>query len=183
MLTMAAAFRGADGKVSNVGGSFTNDIILAPGEVWEDWVASSTPSGKLAVSADVDVWAYFADGAHEPVVSWQSWFQDIADQSLRMSIAWIAEQGITAGCAFHRYCPTANVTRAQMAIFLVRALGLPPSTGDHFADDDGMTGESQINSLYEAGVTGGCGPGKFCPKSPVTRAQMAAFLKRALGLP
>jgi hypothetical protein len=184
MLTMAAAFRGTDGKVSNVGGSLTNDIILAPGEVREDWVVSATPSGTLAVKADVDVWAYFADGAHEPVVSWQNWFQDIADQSLRMSIAWAAEQGVTVGCAPYRYCPTANVTRAQMAIFLVRAFDIPPATGpDHFSDDNGMTGESSINALFEAGITGGCNPGLFCPTANVTRAHMAIFLVRVLGLP
>jgi hypothetical protein len=184
MLTVAAGFRGTDGKVSNVGGSLTNDIILAPGEVWEDWVISSTPSGTLAVRADVDVWAYFADGGHELVVSWQNWFQDIADEPFRMSIAWLAEQGITVGCAPFRYCPSASVTRAQMAIFLVRAFDIPPATGpDHFSDDNGMTGESAINALFEAGITGGCMPGRFCPTAAVTRAQMAIFLVRALGLP
>jgi hypothetical protein len=38
--------------------------------------------------------------------------------------------------------------------------------------------------LGTAGVTKGCNPPantKFCPKDPVTREQMAAFLKRALG--
>jgi hypothetical protein len=183
MLTMVASFRGSDGKVSNIGGSFTNDIILAPGEVWEDWVASSSPSGILAVRADVDVWAYFLDGAQEPVVSWQNWFRDIDASSLRMSIAWLAEEGITAGCAPFRYCPSANVTRAQMAIFLDRAFDLPAAAGDHFSDDTGVTGEGSINALFEAGITGGCAPGKYCPLASVTRAQMALFLDRVLDLP
>jgi hypothetical protein len=141
-------------------------------------------SPDLATRADVDIWARFEDGANEAVVSWQNWFHDIADQSLRMSIAWLAEQGITGGCATFKYCPTANVTRAQMAIFLVRAFDIPPATGpDHFSDDNGKTGESSINALFESGITGGCLPGKFCPTANVTRAQMAIFLVRALHLP
>ena len=36
-----------------------------------------------------------------------------------------------------------------------------------------------INALAEAGLTGGCGNGKYCPNTAVTREQMAAFLLRA----
>ena len=183
LFTATAGFREANGKVSNVGEVFTTDIILAPGEVWEDWAVSYAPSGKLAVAADVDVWARFADGAHEPVVSWQNWFRDIDGSSLRMSIAWLAEQGITTGCAPYRFCPTANVTRAQMAMFLDRAFDLPSATFNYFDDDDGMTGEASINALAKAGITGGCGTRRFCPTASVTRAQMALFLDRAIEPP
>ena len=36
----------------------------------------------------------------------------------------LAASGITAGCAGGNYCPEANLTRRQMAIFLAKALGL-----------------------------------------------------------
>jgi hypothetical protein len=39
-----------------------------------------------------------------------------------------------------------------------------------------------VEALAAAGVTGGCGPGSFCPDSPITRGQMAVFLASALGL-
>ncbi len=37
-----------------------------------------------------------------------------------------------------------------------------------------------IERLYRDGVTAGCGGGKFCPSSPVTRAQMARLLEKAM---
>jgi hypothetical protein len=115
-------------------------------------------------------------------VTWDDWFEDAT--TFRSDIVWLAGEGITNGCAKHRYCPTAPVTRAQMAMFLVRAFDYPTATGpDRFHDDDGVTGESSINALFEAGVTGGCAPSRFCPKASVTRAQMALFLSRALDLP
>lgn len=40
----------------------------------------------------------------------------------------------------------------------------------------------EIEALNDSGISGGCGSGNFCPDAPVTRAQMAAFLSRALGL-
>jgi hypothetical protein len=67
-----------------------------------------------------------------------------------------------------------------MAIFLVNELNLPPTSTDFFDDDDGKTGESSINALAAAGLTGGCGTRRYCPTSNVTREQMAAFLHRAL---
>jgi hypothetical protein len=94
------------------------------------------------------------------------------------SINALAEKGITSGCATRRFCPTARVTRAQMAIFLDKALGLPPTSTNFFDDDNGFTGEGSINRLAAAGITGGCGPRRYCPTASVSREQMAAFLKR-----
>ena len=48
----------------------------------------------------------------------------------------LAAAGITTGCAPSRFCPTANVTRGQMASFLARGFDLPLATRDWFADDD-----------------------------------------------
>lgn len=39
-----------------------------------------------------------------------------------------------------------------------------------------------VEALYAAGITVGCGGGKFCPDAPATRGQIAVFLASALGL-
>ena len=41
---------------------------------------------------------------------------------------------------------------------------------------------NEVESLAKAGISNGCGGGKFCVDAPVTRGQMAVFLSRALGL-
>lgn len=38
-----------------------------------------------------------------------------------------------------------------------------------------------IERLAISGITAGCGNGKYCPKDPVTRAQMAVFLERGMN--
>ena len=40
----------------------------------------------------------------------------------------------------------------------------------------------EVEALAASGVTQGCGGGLYCPDAAVTRAQMAVFLARALGL-
>ncbi len=106
--------------------------------------------------------------------------------------AWIeqlAREGITGGCGGGNYCPTSSVTRAQMAIFLLRskygASYTPsPPTGTMFSDVTTSTpGAAWIEQLAREGITSGCGGGMYCPASPVTRAQMAIFLARTFALP
>jgi hypothetical protein len=72
-----------------------------------------------------------------------------------------------------------------MAAFLVRAYHLPTAPGDALPDDDTSVFGTDIEALAAAGVTKGCNPpanDHFCPEEPVTRAQMAAFLRRAADL-
>jgi hypothetical protein len=39
-----------------------------------------------------------------------------------------------------------------------------------------------VEALAASFITGGCSGGNYCPNSPLTRAQMATFLAKALGL-
>ncbi len=86
-----------------------------------------------------------------------------------------------SGCSPGKYCPDDPLTRGQMATLLVRVLGLPASSFDHFSDDNGNPHEADINALAAAGITKGCATGSYCPYGGVTRAQMATFLARSFG--
>jgi hypothetical protein len=103
------------------------------------------------------------------------------------AVVTIALSRITAGCASPgAYCPTAPVTRAQMAVFLLKSeLGAdylpPPCAGNYFYDVpcNGNPFDPWIEDLARRQITSGCGGGfNFCPTDPVTRAQMAVFLLR-----
>ena len=110
-------------------------------------------------------------------------FADIGGTSFVSDIKWLYDNGITTGCSPTTYCPTASVTRGEMAAFLDRALHLPATSLDFFGDDNGTPFEADINRLAAAGITVGCGPGIFCPSAPVARDQMASFLVRAASIP
>ena len=111
---------------------------------------------------------------------------DIAGHQFLDEIVWLAEQGITRGCAAHAYCPNDPVTRAQMASLLARALALQaPRQQAGLADvDPSSVHAADIEALFAAQITAGCTqqPLQYCPDRPVTRAQMAALLARALAL-
>ncbi len=101
----------------------------------------------------------------------------------------LAAEGITSGCGNGNYCPDNAVTRAQMAVFLLRArhgssYAPPAATGAMFNDVPvNYPGSAWIEQLAREGITSGCSSNQYCPDSPVTRAQMAVFLVRAFNLP
>lgn len=150
---------------------------------WYDNRATADIADVLTVSTsgviDVDIRLFPAD-----------FFIDVEpDNIFAGDIQWLKESGITKGCnppLNDRFCPKDPVTRAQMASFLVRGLGLTDGGDvDRFVDDDDSVHETDINRLAAAGITLGCNPpdnDEFCPNDPVTRAQMASFLVRGLDL-
>ena len=105
--------------------------------------------------------------------------------------AWIeqlAKDGITSGCGGSSYCPDSSVTRAQMAVFLLKAEHgtsySPPAPSGTFIDVPvSYWAAAWIEQLAREGITSGCGNGAYCPNSPVTRAQMAVFLVKTFNLP
>jgi len=113
-------------------------------------------------------------------------FTDDNDSVFEGAIEAIAAEGITLGCnppANTRYCPDDQVTRGQMAIFIVRGYDLPATTLDFFTDDNGKVYEDAANRLAQAGLTQGCAPNLYCGDDTITRGEMAAFLSRAENLP
>jgi hypothetical protein len=118
-------------------------------------------------------------------------FSDVpAGAQFRDHVEALRNDGITSGCTATTYCPDAPVTRAQMAVFLLRArcgaTYLPNAPAAATFADVATTHPfyRHIQKLYALGVTGGCatGPLRYCPDAPVTRAQMAAFVERIYPL-
>jgi hypothetical protein len=92
--------------------------------------------------------------------------------------------GITGGCGTNPliYCPQNSVTRAQMAVFILKAVHgstyTPPPCVGVFTDVPCSNSFAPwIEELFAEHITGGCGSGTtYCPGDPVTRQQMAVFL-------
>ncbi len=97
----------------------------------------------------------------------------------------LSTDGITSGCAAGpMFCPAANVSRAAMAKFLLKAKCGPayvPNTPTTTPFTDVPVGDPflpWISKLYSLGITSGCTATTFCPTANVTRVQMATFIYR-----
>ena len=127
----------------------------------------------------------------EPVENPAGRFGDVPAEAWHAGhVERIAERAITVGCNPDStlYCPQDPVTRAQMALFLSRAFDLPEADVDEPSFDDVADDHfafAAVESVRAAGITGGCSTDGtlYCPQDPVTRAQMAVFLSRAIERP
>jgi hypothetical protein len=127
--------------------------------------------------------------AYIPPAATGAMFGDVSTSTF--GAAWIeqfSKEGITAGCGGGLYCPDINVTRAQMAIFLLKgehgSAYVPPVATGKFPDVPvGSFAADWIEQLSAEGITSGCGNGLYCPNTDVTRAQMAVFLVKTFSLP
>jgi uncharacterized repeat protein (TIGR03803 family) len=115
-------------------------------------------------------------------------FSDVAGADIfHDTVETIFRDGITAGCGGGVYCRNDPVTRAQMAVFLLKSKNgagyVPPSCHGAFSDVPCPSLFADwIEDLAAQGITVGCGGGNYCPADPVTRQQMAVFLlKTAYG--
>lgn len=105
----------------------------------------------------------------------------------RPSIEAILDAGITTGCGQNppRFCPGDQVTRGQLATFVVRGLGWDPATAPTepvFEDIDlSHPFFRSIQLIGEAGIMLGCSqnPRRFCD-TVATRGQVAAVAARVL---
>ncbi len=102
-------------------------------------------------------------------------------------------EGITAGCSADPllYCPDNPVTRAQMAVFLLKTLEgsgyVPPSCVGIFGDVScpGYWAVDWIEEFYARGITAGCSatPLLYCPDRSTTRSEMAVFVQKTFQTP
>jgi hypothetical protein len=88
---------------------------------------------------------------------------------------------ISGGCGNGNFCPDMNITREQMAVFVLRAkhgsaYTPPPATGRFSDVPVGSATAPWIEQMAAEGITGGCGNNNFCPTQSITRAQAAVML-------
>jgi hypothetical protein len=146
------------------------------------WQVRAT-NAEGTIEADGGAWWRFTS-------RWQRFADVPIDHPYWAEIEAFYLAGITTGCGVSPliYCPEQNVTRAAMAVFILRAKygsGYAPPPATHTFADLPVPGkewqEAWVDQYYLEGITSGCGysPLRYCPENPVTRAAMAVFLLRA----
>ena len=118
-------------------------------------------------------------------------FTDVDDTNVhKPAIDSLASQGVFVDteCGDELFCPDLPMTRWAMAVWILRILADEPDTVvgvSRFADiAAGHWWIRYVERLADRKITIGCKlePFRYCPDRPVTRAQMASFLVRALDL-
>lgn len=158
----------AMGITAGCGGTlFCSDRLINRGEISVFFVTAALGPG---ISPPVPATQRFMDVA--PTHDYYRFIEDFA------------KRGFTAGCGGGNFCPTRNVTRAELAAFLVGALGVKARTTATQTFSDVMIGETfhkVIEEVAARGLMTGCDSQRFCPTDKVTRFEVAQALAKAYG--
>lgn len=88
--------------------------------------------------------------------------------------------GITTGTTATTFAPQANMTRAQFAVMIARALELSTKSEPTFTDIQGKWYAQDVQALAEVGIVTGKTATTFEPGATLTRQQAAVMLYRVL---
>lgn len=142
-----------DGKLEYVGGKLVGDEI----------------------KVDVHHFSKYA------VLEYNKSFKDVAaDYWAADIIKEMAAKHIVQGVSADMFAPQADVTRAEFAALLVRALGLKANGPSSFTDvsADAWYAEA-VAAASQAGIVQGKDAATFAPNAKITREEMSALLVRA----
>ena len=161
-------------------GVFTGTLCqsnrLCPNDPMQRWIAA--------------VWLVRLIDGDDPAAVTESRFEDVNASSMWEDSVWyaphverLADLEVTVGCTQDplRFCPDANLTRAQVASWVARAFDLESAESQGFADAVGSVHEANINAVVAAGVMSGCStdPKNFCLDDTVTKGEMARYVYAA----
>ncbi|MFD2331041.1 invasin domain 3-containing protein [Cohnella sp. GCM10020058] len=150
----------------------TNEFAFVPTNFSKQddgtWTASMTRPGA-SIYAVIDRPATFADIANH-------WAAD--------DIGLLASKLLVQGRGPDTFEPNATLTRAEVAVLLVRSLGLNESTAaSPFKDVQGGWYSAAVSTAYRAGLLTGYQDGTFRPQRKITREELVVMLMRAMKYP
>ena len=131
---------------------------------------NKTAFGLPGISADI---------TYKKVIVPGKTFSDITGHENQAAIEALAERGIINGKSDTEFDPHANMTRAEFAAIIVKALGLPFKAENPFTDvtkNDWYC--DYINTASAYGIVNGVSADKFNPNGTITREEAVVMLAR-----
>ena len=111
-------------------------------------------------------------------------FSDVQNHWAAADINEMGSRLVISGVGNNKFEPERNITRAEFASIIVRALGLKPESKINPFNDvakDAWYNDS-VGTAYEYKLISGYGEGKFGPQDNITREQAMAMISNAMKL-
>ncbi|WP_404455655.1 S-layer homology domain-containing protein [Virgibacillus necropolis] len=95
-------------------------------------------------------------------------------------IAAVENEGLFQGRGDKVFAKNANLTRAEIAVIIQIAYGIPKTNDSYFSDvKSSHWASSFINAIAQSGISMGYPDGEYKPSENVTRAEFSIFINKA----
>jgi len=158
------------------------DPVTATGVVYSNGKLSFVPSVFSSDNDKNTVTIKRHSNSIYTAIEYSKTFSDIATHWAKNDIELLANKLIVDGATDTQFQPERNITRAEFAALVVRALGLNTSaTGSNFKDVQASAWYAGVvNAAAKAGLIDGYEDGTFRPNNQINREELAAMVVRAL---
>ncbi|MDB5052231.1 MAG: hypothetical protein JWM44_281, partial [Bacilli bacterium] len=196
---LTAEASGQTVEIRDFGGTYMARVIVVDGDaVNRNLMAVHYDAATKTVSFIPSVHAVRADGKQEVVLmsphnsmyavidASGKTFADLRGHWSKADVELLASKLIVNGLTDNLFAPDADITRAEFAALLVRALGVSTdlsATQSGFVDvaADAWYAPA-VQAASNAGLVSGMAPDRFAPNERITREQMAVMVSRAITL-
>ncbi len=109
-------------------------------------------------------------------------FDDMGNHTwAQEAVAYLYKEGVINTKGVRTYAPATNITRADFAMFLIRALGITGTATEVFGDvDTNAEYAKEIAIGKAAGILKGVGDDAYNPEAEITRQDMMVIVQRGL---
>ncbi|NOZ95388.1 MAG: hypothetical protein GXP47_11730 [Acidobacteria bacterium] len=169
---------------------------LATGDCYR--ITVSNPASRPVLHWDATVTEALSSGATRIwTLHIGNSFNDVPTSRWEYSaIETLYHHGLTAGCGSGNFCPDVEINRQEMAVQILRAMGVvdQPVWENIFSDMPACDPDPAVfcwsrwaEELFRQGISAGCsynpatGERRFCPLKTLPRREMAVQILRALG--
>lgn len=148
--------------------------------------SSSTGGGSTGANKQDDIPALTPNPDNENLngMTFIEKFTDLNDHWAKNEIAHAIQLGLAYGISPTQFAPDCNITRAEFAVLLTRAIGLKNTTCIQSRFSDVTTDAwyfDGVNTAAEVGLVSGYTLSTFAPDELITREQMAVMISRTLA--
>ncbi|WP_186326124.1 Ig-like domain-containing protein [Paenibacillus sp. Y412MC10] len=111
------------------------------------------------------------------------YYSDLGNHWAKDAINTLSTKQVIEGRTNTLFAPDKNITRAEFAEYIARALGLEgdAQSADRFYDVVNIGSSAYIGAAAKAGIVTGNTDGSFKPNSSITREQMGIMMVRAMN--
>ncbi|GIP50281.1 hypothetical protein J53TS2_38720 [Paenibacillus sp. J53TS2] len=116
------------------------------------------------------------------VIEYTKTFDDLSGHWAKADVELLASKLVVEGVSDDRFAPESQITRAEFASLLVRAMGISEDNTSKFLDvkpSDWFAGA--VNAAAKAGFVDGFEDGTFKPNANITREEMAVMIAHAMS--
>jgi len=160
------------------GSSFTTGVMILP-----DGTLLHVPTGRKIINGEPYAAIFSRTNSIYTLINKQVSFSDMPSHWANGTVNDMASRLIISGVGDNDFAPDRDITRAEFAAIVIRALGLKAHGSSSFSDVNAVDWYyGVVTAAQEYGIISGYQDNTFKPNAQITREEAMVMIARAMDI-